>query len=313
MRPPLESGFDDPTLPSRPEGQRAPCPEAGNDGDALACPPSGGEQPKPAPPDDPVEWNAEKWRDVITKDPLKAISAANHLSIECAELKEDVANLSAQLAAKPAPTDDPVKWLEYITWRDGDSAPKQENVYVAYSVALTLAQRCREAEAKAAEQGRHAVSIFDECKKLQAQLAAMQLFQGAEKAEETTQAERWFYSLDEEHYEGDFATREEAIAEGREAYPGDTIYVGKGTPPIQPEAAWDADDWLDCVSNLDDYCLDCADDWNRATKEQRDELEALVRPILAAWLDRHGLRPTFVLINKPEAIEPLEPNEEDQA
>lgn len=46
------------------------------------------------------DWTAERWHDIITKDPCKATSVARHLSIECSELKEDVANLRTQLTAE---------------------------------------------------------------------------------------------------------------------------------------------------------------------------------------------------------------------
>lgn len=207
---PLESGFDDPTLPLPPEGQRAPCPEGGSN----TAPPSGWRCSCGAwldPNDGAWRWNGKGW------------------------------------------------------------------------------------EHSHGGQGGHFLAEF------------------IPSLKPPPQADRWFYSLDEEHYEGDFATREEAIAEGQAAYPGETIYVGKGVAPEAPEEFWDAEDWLDNVQDQDEYLIDCADGWDTSTKEQRAELEALVRPILGAWLDRHGLRPTFVIIPKAERIESPEPNEEDAA
>lgn len=36
-----------------------------------------------------------------------------------------------------------------------------------------------------------------------------------------------------------------------------------------------------------------ADGWYRSTTAQREELEREVRAVMAAWLDRHDLRPKF--------------------
>ena len=118
--------------------------------------------------------------------------------------------------------------------------------------------------------------------------------------------DRFSYSHDEENYHGEFATREEALAEGRASGRVDaTVWTGRSVPPTQPEEWWEAEDWLELVSCQDSYSLDCADGWDESTKEQRRELESLVRPIMAAWLDRHGLRPRFWLVedvieHKPE-------------
>lgn len=63
-------------------------------------------EPQPAPDQHEArwaeDWTAEQWHDIITKDPCKATSAARHLSIECGELKEDVANLRLQLKKERA-------------------------------------------------------------------------------------------------------------------------------------------------------------------------------------------------------------------
>lgn len=109
---------------------------------------------------------------------------------------------------------------------------------------------------------------------------------------------RYSWSTDEERYYGDFATVEEALEEadqeGREE--GDAVFVGEQRLPDQPEDFWRADDWLEHVSEQDDYCAEVSEDWEQSTKEQRSELESEVRKVLAAWLDKHSLRPKFWLI-----------------
>lgn len=100
------------------------------------------------------------------------------------------------------------------------------------------------------------------------------------------------YSFDEQEYNGAFATREEAIAEA-EAEDNGIFWTGENVPATAPEDWWEAEDWLEHVSCQDEYNGDHADGWDHSSKSQRAELESLVRPILAAWLDRHSLRPKF--------------------
>jgi len=48
---------------------------------------------------------------------------------------------------------------------------------------------------------------------------------------------------------------------------------------------------------------DHAEDWDMSTKEQRAELEREVRSVMAAWLDRHNLRPTFFNVHNSTMVE----------
>lgn len=198
MRPPLESGFDDPTLPGQPEGQRAPCPEGGSN----AAPPFG-----------------QAYEFTATED---------HAGYVCMKCQKH------------------------------------------FSPPGTI--------------------IGHECKP----------------------PVTWCISSDEEHYEGSFPTRELAILEGRALYPGKRFWVGQAAPAPSPESFWFAYAWLDHVSDQDEYLGDWADGWERSTPKQRAELEELVRPILGAWLDRHGIRPRFFTVLKAEEIDPWD-EEEDQA
>lgn len=105
-------------------------------------------------------------------------------------------------------------------------------------------------------------------------------------------------STDGEFYSGEFDTREAAIAEL-----GACGWVGENVPPVQPEDWWEASDWLEHVSCQDDYGGDWAADWDQSTAEQRVELEKEVRAVMAAWLDRHCLRPRFWTITNAERID----------
>ena len=102
------------------------------------------------------------------------------------------------------------------------------------------------------------------------------------------------YSRDGESYNGRFDTFEEAKAE---ACAAGCRFVGECVEPPAPEGYFDADDWIEHVSCQDEYSIDAADDWCRPTREQREELNREVQAVMAAWLDRHGFRPTFFLID----------------
>lgn len=122
------------------------------------------------------------------------------------------------------------------------------------------------------------------------------------------------YSFDEESYYGAFDTREraaaEATAEGK-TEGGRRFFTARNVPPAQPEEFWHADDWLERVSEQDEYAMDCAEDWDQSNADQHAELEAEVRAVMAAWLDRHKLRPRFYTvedvqehqIDEPAAVE----------
>ena len=45
-----------------------------------------------------------------------------------------------------------------------------------------------------------------------------------------------------------------------------------------------------------DYSGEYAEGWDVSTIEHREELEAEVRAVMAKWLDRHGLRPQFFVV-----------------
>lgn len=116
---------------------------------------------------------------------------------------------------------------------------------------------------------------------------------------------KWAISANGEQYnQGDFDTKEDAIAEGKTFYDGEPFYVGQCIPPSQPESFWNADDWLDHVSQQEGYSGEWAEGWDCSTNEQREELEIAVRMLLSVWLDKYNLRPTFFNIEEEEHITP---------
>ena len=112
---------------------------------------------------------------------------------------------------------------------------------------------------------------------------------------------KWGHSTDEENYTGGCETREEAIAEGS-GY-GGTYWVGRAIPPTQPEDMIDAADIVERIGeDHEDWSFDFCD-WH-PTREQIDELTAEWRKSMAAWLDRHNLRPSWFVID-PTTVEEI--------
>ncbi|MGC4033657.1 MAG: hypothetical protein QM754_18385 [Tepidisphaeraceae bacterium] len=103
------------------------------------------------------------------------------------------------------------------------------------------------------------------------------------------------YSTNEEIYSHEnFETIEAAChAAAKIVGCGEYIWVGEVVEPSPPESLWHAEHWLEHVSVQDEYGGDHAEDGDCSTDSQRQELEREVRAVMAAWLDRHDLRPTF--------------------
>lgn len=116
--------------------------------------------------------------------------------------------------------------------------------------------------------------------------------------------EEWAISTNEEDYSGCFGSEDEAIAEGK-ANEYSRFFVGKCVKPAQPEVLFDGDaveDWLkDHVWQHEDYCHDWADGQVNPNRKQLEDLAERIRPVIAEWLDRHGLRPRFFLID-PKSV-----------
>lgn len=119
-------------------------------------------------------------------------------------------------------------------------------------------------------------------------------------------AGKWSVSTNEENYHGTFDTVEEAIEEGRQMTEvGQVYWVAQCLAPTPPEDIWDAEDWLENVWCHEDYSGDWAEGQVSPNKEQCRELEEEVRKVMAAWLDRHGLRPTHWNID-PASVRKIE-------
>lgn len=125
---------------------------------------------------------------------------------------------------------------------------------------------------------------------------------------------KWSISTNGENYSGTFDTAEEAIEEGKQygEWNGGTFWVGQCVAPIQPEDlfdGWSIDNWLENdVYEHDDYAGEWAEGAVNASKDQCEELAAEIRPLIAAWLDRHGLRPTHFNVD-PASVRKIEVSE----
>jgi len=110
-------------------------------------------------------------------------------------------------------------------------------------------------------------------------------------------AGKWGISRDGDHYHVAGETRDKAL---EEADVGD--YVGRFRDPIQPEDTLHARDILDNVLCQDDYCGDWAEGCLDPTLADLEELETAMSKVFGDWIDRHGLRPTFGIIDNPEQV-----------
>lgn len=122
---------------------------------------------------------------------------------------------------------------------------------------------------------------------------------------------KWGYSRDEEHYHGDFDTKEEAIEEGKSCERGD-FTVGQYR---DPNLEVDADRVLDQIlEEAYDEGGDCVEGW--LSRVPRKQLEALSLTLSAAfqkWLVEHKHLPSFGIIDQHtlEKIENIGENHEN--
>lgn len=112
-------------------------------------------------------------------------------------------------------------------------------------------------------------------------------------------AGKWGWSINREIFNGCFETKDEAISDAEDRRP---LFVGQYQEPISPETFIDGEDLIDKVLCQDNYCGDWAEDCLDCSKEQLQELTEIVRRVFGEWIDKHGLRPTFGLVENAEEI-----------
>lgn len=112
---------------------------------------------------------------------------------------------------------------------------------------------------------------------------------------------RWGYasSPDAEVWSGMYATREEAIDDGRNHYGGDDYWVTSGHLVPLEAVLPDADDIIETMSSRAyDEAGECAEEYPDVTNEARVELQGLLR----GWCEKYA-RPNFwVADGEPEHI-----------
>lgn len=105
-------------------------------------------------------------------------------------------------------------------------------------------------------------------------------------------------------------TREEAIADGHETYPGKPFWIACGRRPEASEYLPDADDILEIAAERAyEDAGDLAEDFPYASEEAKKELDALIEQ----WAKTHVTVPTFWVDAGPaERIEPIQAGEHEK-
>lgn len=106
----------------------------------------------------------------------------------------------------------------------------------------------------------------------------------------------WAGSGDEEYYEGEYPTKEEAIAKfpsDHDLEPGAKFWVGRSEPYV-PDAAGVAADVLDRVrDNAIEVCGDFAKDWLDVDETEERDLETRLSAVILDWIMAHKYQPEF--------------------
>jgi 8-oxo-dGTP diphosphatase len=116
----------------------------------------------------------------------------------------------------------------------------------------------------------------------------------------------WGYSRTgaDEHYDGAYDSREEAIDAGRDEYGDEPFYVIEGKYPDAAGAMPDAGRVLDWMhDHAGEQWADSDGDWPDTTAEAQADLDAL----LATWARKHAPVTRWIGVGEPERIEPIEP------
>lgn len=111
---------------------------------------------------------------------------------------------------------------------------------------------------------------------------------------------KWGFSRDGELYTGAFDSAEQAVQEAEASGYG-RFFVGQFREPVT-DGCLHADLLLEHIVCQDEYCGDYADGCFDCSGEQRSELTASLRLVFREWMDRHGLRPQFGIVDQPHEI-----------
>lgn len=105
------------------------------------------------------------------------------------------------------------------------------------------------------------------------------------------------YSMDQERYTGEFASRDAAEVEAlSESGPGKQFWTGRNIPAVMhyPDATWAIEymqeqAWEDAGEISETFLDD-------VSKEQTKELNDALAATIDAWMARHGLAPSYFTV-----------------
>lgn len=104
-----------------------------------------------------------------------------------------------------------------------------------------------------------------------------------------------------EKFNGSYASREEAIAEGTTDYGGEPFYVLEGEYPTASEMVPDQE-WV--LERIGDYAVDNYGEVALGFPQVTDEAKAELDAMLKAWADKHIKVEFWTGVRSPELIEP---------
>lgn len=115
---------------------------------------------------------------------------------------------------------------------------------------------------------------------------------------EQTKPTEYAFSFDQEHMEGGFASREDAVGEAFACYPDrNEVFTYEVVDANIREFVPSADDIIERMIDLSiDERPECgaADDWlTTVPREVEQELEEKLAEVISAWADKHGLQPRW--------------------
>jgi len=106
------------------------------------------------------------------------------------------------------------------------------------------------------------------------------------------------YSGDGEYFTGDYATKEEAIAEASEIH--SRFFVGKNRPPKPLSTGIFVDSIIEDAMNTleDEWCAEWAT--FAPTDEQKKTLQEEIEIVMDRWFDQYKLHPKWFVVDDVE-------------
>lgn len=105
-------------------------------------------------------------------------------------------------------------------------------------------------------------------------------------------------SLDGDLYEGEYPTRDAAIAAGCEASePGFEFWTGFNREPAAPEECISGRDVIDVILGNEDYQVDQAEGALEASDAEVEELSRAIHDVIARWVSLNSLWPDHLCID----------------